>query len=159
MGIPESAETHLSAEFRMISRGFEGDEPARTVAYANMRVDSVRGSAPSSSPEELIADLSARLTERKELVSRTSDILGNYAVAALPDVVGDVLSAAENVGGRIWAKTTRTVDAFDGREKTFIYYQIVNPANGTLYIVTFSTDHARQYLPIFRNVIRSFDFM
>jgi hypothetical protein len=159
MGIPESAETHLRAGFRIISRGFEDHGPTRTVGYANMRVDCVGGPVPSSSPKELIADLSARLTKRKELVNRTNDILGQYAVVALPDVVGDVLSEVENVGGIIWAKTTMTVDAFDGRERTFVYYQIVNPANGALYIVTFSTDHARQYLPIFRKVIRSFYFM
>jgi hypothetical protein len=159
MGIPERAETHFRAGFRIISRGFEGDDPPRTVGYANMRVDRLGGPIPSSSPEALIADLSARLTERKELVGKTSDILGKYGVAALPDVVGDVLSAVENVRGRIWAKTTRTVDAFNDRERTFVYYQIVNPANGALYIVTFSTDHPRQYLPIFRKVIRSFYFM
>jgi hypothetical protein len=158
MGIPEGAETHLSAGFRIISRGFEGDELPRRVGYANMRVDSVGGPMPSSSPDELIADLSARLTKGKELVSRTNDILGNYDVA-LPDGVGDVLSAVENIEGRIWAKTTRTIDAFGRRERTFVYSQIVNPANEALYIVTFSTDQARQYLPIFRKVIRSFYFI
>ncbi|MDR2180949.1 MAG: hypothetical protein LBP21_11640 [Synergistaceae bacterium] len=159
MGIPESAKTHLRAGFRISSRFFEDYGRARTVGYANMRVDSVGGPVSPSSPEELLADLSARLTERKELVSKTSDMLSKYAVAPLPDVVGDVRSTVENVRGRIWAKTARTVNAFDGRERTFVYYQIVSPANGALYIVTFSTDHGPQYLPIFRKVIRSFNFI
>jgi hypothetical protein len=124
------------------------------VSYANMRVDKVNNPS-SASPSELIADLSARLNERKESASMASGLL-DYA---LPDMVGDVRSTVESVQGYSWAKTTRNTNILDNRKRTFVYYQTVNPRNGSLYIVTFSTDHSRQYLPIFRKVMRSFHFM
>jgi hypothetical protein len=153
-GIPEGAVTHLRAGFRVISRGYRRRGRPHTVSYANMRVD--RADAPaSSSPYELIADLNARLDKRKESVSAVSGLL-DYA---LPDMAGGAQSAVENVQGHFWARTARTANIPNNRARTFIYYQTVNPGNGLLYIVTFSTDHPRQYLSIFRKVMRSFDFM
>jgi hypothetical protein len=152
-GIPGDAITHLRAGVRVTARGFHGRSP-RMVSYANMRVDKVNNPS-SASPSELITDLSARLDEKKESISTVGGLL-NYA---LPDTVGDVQSTVESVRGYSWAKTTRTTNILDNKKRTFVYYQTVNPRNGSLYIVTFSTDHSRQYLPIFHKVMRSFHFM